>query len=371
MIDPQVEAVPNGLAREPGRLGWATQPGKPRWRPRWCSSCWILAWREPGWGWSLGMALAWLLVSPCLGGPVSSVRAEWVWTAGTGWYNARAAVQSTAEELLAGARQAFEARSYADAAHGCRLLLVLYPSSEHRAAALELQLEAQYLQRDFDGALETIDRILAGQPDADTLQRVIYRKYEIGTSYLTGTRRRFLGIPYSGGSYGAELLDSIVQRYPYLHFSDDALVQVAAYYFRRGRYEEAEFIYERLLREYPKSEWAGLAEYQIGNAALRRLKGVEYDLAPLAKAREHFRRYLRDHPGGDRVEEAQRALAEIDRLTAERLYRIGVFYLRERQQRAGVFYLQKVHRDHPHTEAAAQALERLRTLEPESVRGAP
>ena len=87
---------------------------------------------------------------------------------------------------------------------------------------------------------------------------------------------------------------------PLVH-KGDALFHVAGYYFRKSRFQEAELIYERLIRDYPKSEWAGIAEYQIGNSALHRLKGVEYDFSPVDTAERRLRRYLLRFAGGTRV----------------------------------------------------------------------
>ncbi|MEM7168300.1 MAG: outer membrane protein assembly factor BamD [Planctomycetota bacterium] len=286
---------------------------------------------------------------------VTTLQADLVWTPQDGWFWPSSAVAATPEEIHANADLAFEAKAYRDAAYGYQVLINTYPTYEQIDAVFVRKLEAQYLARDFDAALETIEVVLKRDPDSETLQRVLRSKYEIGSAYLTGTTRSILGIPFSAGSYGAEILDSIVQRYPFLPFSDDALFRVAEYYFGRKQYAEAEFVYEKLIQDYPQSDWVGLAEYQIGDAAFRRLKGVEYDMSPLDKAERYFNRYLSNHPGGDRADETRAILREIDELRAERLYRVARFYLRLEKSRAAGLYLQRILKEHPRAATANKA----------------
>lgn len=307
-------------------------------------------------------AVAFAVALFCGLGSATALRAELVWTPQDGWFRPGSAIAATPESLHANADLAFDAKAYTDAAVGYEMLVSRYPGYEKYDAVLVRKLEAEYLARDFDAALETVDIVLNRDPDPETLLKVVRRKYEIGSAFLTGVKRSILGIPFSAGSYGAEILDSVVQRYPYLPFSDDALFRVAEYYFGRKQYAEAEFVYEKLIEDYPQSDWVGLAEYQIGVAAMRRLKGVEYDIAPLDKAERYFKRYLSNHPGGDRADETRVLLDRVDELRADRLYRVAQFYLRLEKSKSASLYLQRILRDHPSAPTAKKARADLQQL---------
>ncbi len=291
----------------------------------------------------------------------TSLGAGWVWTKETGWYNPARAVQSTPEELFKQAGNAFESKNYPDAARGYRLLLEFYPDSPQSAPAYGQLLEAQFFSKQFDEALTTIDEILARGPDAETISHVVRRKYEIGAAFLTGTPRRFMGFPVSAERYAVEVLTSLVERFPYQRYSDDALFHIASYYIGKADFQKAELVYQRLIRDYPQSEWAGIAEYQIGLAALLRLKGVEYDFAPVDEAERRFGGYLRRYPRGDKAREARRGLETINRLRAERLLGIATFYLREEKPRAARQHLRRILEDHPDAPVAGRARELLKS----------
>ena len=297
--------------------------------------------------------------------------AGWVWTAETGWYNPAKSIPTTPADLLVQAETAFAAKAYGDAAVGYRRLLILFPKApETSQAALQL-LESQYRGEDLSGALETIEAILAQNPDSQTIVRVVKRKYDIGYAYLNGAKRSFLWFSMSGKRAGIRTLQSIADRYPFQPFSDDALFHLAGSYFDDERYEEAELVYERLVGVYRQSEWAGIAEYQIGETTLRRQKGAEYDFSLVDKAQRSFELYRTRYPGGDKREEADRQLRRISEMRAEKMLGIAKFYLREDRHKAANYYLQRILTSHPESAAATAANELLKGAVGTTESGAP
>ena len=293
------------------------------------------------------------------------VDAGWVWTKKTGWYSTSAAVQSSAKELLEQADKAFAEEAYLDAVTGFERLRRVYPGSPEALQAQARLFEAQYRSEDFPGAMANIEGVLRRQPrpSPQVMAQAIQRKYDIGTRYLNGAPRFVFGIPVSGRNAGVQILQEVADRHPFQPCSDDALFYLAGNYFERERYEQSEAIYDRLLRVYPKSEWAGIAEYQIGEAALKRHKGVEYDFALVDKAERSFRRYLRRYPQGGKVEQAEKQLIAIDHRRGEKLLRIASFYLREKRPGAARYYLQRILKDHPEAPVVAEARALLRSPE--------
>ena len=308
---------------------------------------------------SIGRIL-WMVLVGCM--PASSAFGDWKWSPERGWYDADRSIKNSPQGLMAESDKAFAAKRYGDAALGYRLLVDSQSESELAPSAHLQLMEAQYIGRRYDDCLETIEEIRQEKPDAATVSQLIKRQYEIGTAYITGTRRRFFGISVSAENAGVEILDDLVERFPYQAYSDDSLYHIAAYYYRREEYLEAEVVYERLIRDYPQSDWAGVAEYQIGASALSRLKGADYDFAPVEIAERRFRRYLRLYPGGDHARQADEGLAKISELRAEKLFGIAQFYQREGKTNAVRTYLQRLIRDHPETRVAVKARELLRRI---------
>ncbi len=295
-----------------------------------------------------------------LGAP--SLEAGWVWTPERGWFNPSRAVPTTPAELMQAAEEAFAHGSYRHAARGFRQLIDDFPSATERPAAYLRLLEAQVLDEEYEDALDTIEEILGGTPDADTIARVLQKKYDIGVAYLTGTPTYFLGIAFSAHSKGVKILDSIVTRFPYQPYADDALYQIGGYYFREGEFDDADVAYKRLLDEYPQSEWVGLTEFQLGESEFRRFKGVEYDLTPLEGAERWYQRYRLRRAGGERATDAERRLREIYEIRAARHVRVARYYAREKEWKSARYHLERVLRDHTDAAVAHEAAELLRDV---------
>lgn len=315
----------------------------------------------------LAVLLAIGLICPC----PSRVAAEWVWTPETGLFNPDSKVVSTAEELLALADKAFEKLRFADAARVYQILIKAYPESpEAKASQLKL-LDAQVLAQNYKKALATANRILAGDADTETINRVVERKHDIGRAYLTGAAPvYFLGIKLSGESYGVTILEDLVRKYPYQASTDTVLYSIGEYYFGEREFEEAEQVYRSLITDFPESAWVELAEYQIGESAFRRLKGVEYDLAPLKQAENSFERYVARFPGGEKVEAARERLQEIDRLRADRLFRVASFYVKDQHPKAAIYSLERILKDHPQAPVRESAEQLLREIKDRRARAA-
>lgn len=271
------------------------------------------------------------------------------------------------EELanrLREADQALRDRRYSRAIELYQQLLEAFESSSPTVETIRASLlEAQFQARDYDAALATSEEILGGQPSAATIQRVLERRYEIGLSYLNGATRRVLGLSVSAEGKGLEILDGLVEKYPFQPFADDAVYHIANFYLRREDYAEAEQLFQRLLRDYPQSPWAGMAEYRIGEASLKRLKGVEYDLGTLESAERRFKRYLKLNPAGDQAAQARENLAEIEALRAKRWLQIAEFYLRFEKEDSARVYLRKLRESHPQTDEGRRAAELLAQMD--------
>ncbi len=270
--------------------------------------------------------------------------------------------QDLADALYA-ADQALREGRHAAAIDGYERILRSFDRSSPTVETIRSSLlEAQFRSRDFDAALETSTEILDGEPSATTIESVLMRRYEIGLSFLGGATRQVLGLSISAEGKGLEILDGLVEKYPYMSFADDAVYHIASWYLRREDYAEAEQLFQRLLRDYPTSQWSTAAEYRIGEASLHRLKGVEYDFSTLESAERRFRRYLKLNPAGAQSDQARAGLAQIDDFRAQRWLKVAEFYIGFEKEDAARVYLRKLRENHPDTEEGRRAAELLRGL---------
>ena len=259
-------------------------------------------------------------------------------------------------DRLVAADQALRNGRYAEAIEGYQQILSTFDTSSPSIELIRSSLlEAEYLSKDYDSALQTSQEILDGDPSAETIARALQRRYGIGLSFLGGATRQVLGLSVSAEGKGLQVLDELVEKYPFQPFADDAVYHIASWYLDRGKYPEAEQLFQRLLRDYPTSPWTQTAEYRIGEAALQSLKGVEYDFGALDSAERRFKRYLKLSPAGDQAARARESLAEIEELRAERWLMVAEFYIAFEQVEAARVYLRKLRENQPNTPEGRRA----------------
>ena len=68
--------------------------------------------------------------------------------------------------------------------------------------------------------------------------------------------------------------------------ADDAIMATAGIYFREGKYEDADYHYTLLRREYPRSEFQFEAHLLGLQSKLRKYQGEDYDGTPLEEAQQ-------------------------------------------------------------------------------------
>jgi outer membrane protein assembly factor BamD (BamD/ComL family) len=294
------------------------------------------------------------------------------WKQGVGWRPAPGAERRVgAEKLRASAREAFDEAAYRDALKGYTALREVYPGSqEAKDVETSFNIAESYYQlgeSEYGRAYPFYKEVLKGNPPEEMLRTTLGRIYDIGRSFLDGrTRKTFLGISYRSPSYGVEILlgeEGLVTNYPFLKYSEDALMEVAKYYFDHGEYAEAEQVLDRMVRDYPQSTWNPTAEYQLALAVYRQVRGVDYDQEALRKASSKFNLYLNHHPRGPQVEEARGFLKQIAEMEGMHDLQIAKYYLRESQPQAAILYLRSVILNNPKTLAAREAREIYENLE--------
>ena len=273
-------------------------------------------------------------------------------------------------DLLIQARDALEEGRYQEAVtlYEESLELALYdeeraPSPGPLLARIRLgYAESLRAVRNNDEALRVTEEIFDSDPGSGTLERTLEIRYEIGISYLNGATRRLLGLEVNAERRGLEVLSDLVEQYPFQPFSDDAIYYCASWYLKNQLPKDAERLFERLLREYPNSSWATPAQILLADSLLSQIKGVEYDLGPLADAERHYRRYLRLYPNQGDAVRARNALEEIQILKARRRLLVADFYIRIDKFKSARIYLEKIILEVPASDEAAQAEKILKEI---------
>lgn len=284
--------------------------------------------------------------------------------------------QHIAEQTYAEGEQLFRNQKYGDATKKFKEAAGRWPDSNLQQDAMFYQAESEFFDRQYSAAVDAYDTLLEKYPNTPHLDKVIRRQFEIARYWekhhayqphwattpnlLDDTRPLFDTLGHALRTY-----ENIRLNDPTGPLADDAIMAAANSYFLRERYNDADYQYELLRNEYPRSEHQFEAHILGLQCKLRKYQGPDYDAAPLNEAKKLVKQLKVQFAGNLSSDERQR-LAEIqgqlNQKLAERDYRMAKFYDDIEQYGSAKFYYAQLVRDYPNTPLASEARERYLAL---------
>lgn len=279
----------------------------------------------------------------------------------TGW------VQTAAPEPGTDAWVMAEARRHLAAEQPGKALKILNPWLEANKRTQNPYLPEAYLLRgdarvasdDEYKALFDYETVIRDFSGSDAFPKAVQREYEIGTRYINGMRRKFLGMRVENARpTGEELLIRVQERTPGSLLSEKAALDLADHYYRRREMKLASEMYDIFVANYPNSEHREYAELRQIKANVSRFKGPEYDAAGLVEARLLIEDFIRRNPGlAEREGITTGMLVRIDESAAQQLLTTANWYLKQGDEASARFTLRRLLRKHPTSAAASDAMD--------------
>jgi outer membrane protein assembly factor BamD (BamD/ComL family) len=147
--------------------------------------------------------------------------------------------------------------------------------------------------------------------------------------------------------------------------ADDAIMATAGIYFREGKYEDADYHYTLLRREYPRSEFQFEAHLLGLQSKLRKYQGEDYDGTPLEEAQQLVTQLRRNFANQLSPEERDRlkvVSAQLTEQQATRTMRMAQYYDGTKHYGAAKGYYAEVIKKYPDTDLAKTARDRVAVI---------
>jgi len=144
--------------------------------------------------------------------------------------------------------------------------------------------------------------------------------------------------------------------------ADDAIMATANIYFRRGKYDDADYHYTLLRREYPRSEFQFEAHLLGLQSKMRKYQGADYDGVPLEEAKELVKQLRVQFAGQLSPEEKERlgvVSGQLNQEIAARDFRMAKFYDDTKHYGSAKIYYAEVLKKYPNTDMAQYSRERI------------
>lgn len=140
---------------------------------------------------------------------------------------------------------------------------------------------------------------------------------------------------YQEGDYedSADVFQQLKDRFPYSKFALLADLRLGDAYYKADRYDEAVLAYEDFIRLHPKNEGVPYAMYQIGMVYHDQMLTPDRDPTFARKAMEAFQRLMREYPKNEwavkaipRFQESAARAASHDLAVGKFYYNTGNYY---------------------------------------------
>lgn len=279
------------------------------------------------------------------------------------------AAKGPAPELLATGKKHFEAKEYREAERHFKGIKRYHPESIEAEEALFLLAESQRHQRDADSAFENYKKLLEDYPNSRFAVGAAEGEYALGIDYLDGHIPGVLFFP-KPRDRGVDVLEHMQIHFRHHRLADEALLRVADFQLQEGEFISAAEVLRRLLSDYPRSNHAIRARFDLGEALLNQNGGPLYDVRLLYDSRSSYRDFVATAGAaglGERyakqIAVAQKRIRFIDHRLAQRKFLQAKFYERTDAPWAAKLYYEAVARDYSDSEFAEQSRQRLAELQ--------
>ncbi len=314
------------------------------------------------------MILKILLIITVLSGSLLLTPAEgfsyWVWTPQTKkWINPKYAPKDTPKEQLMYALDLFEAKDIRTALEEFKKVVSYYRKSE---AAAEAQY---YIGRCYEElnnpyqAFEAYQNVIDNYPFSQRTDEIIKREYDIGEKLFEGEKVKFVGVSFKATPEQIiEIYKKVVLNGPYSESAPKAQYRTGELYKRLHFYPEALTAFQKIVADYPDSDIAAQAEFQVAICASAGSSKPGYDQQLTTKAIEKFDEFASAHPDSELVREAQKERSELAEKKAESLFEAAKFYERLKRYKSAMIYYEEIVNDFSSTKISPLAMEKLEIL---------
>jgi outer membrane protein assembly factor BamD len=288
----------------------------------------------------------------------------WIWTPKTGkWINPKTQPKPTPKEQFEFAKTFYDEKKYEDAKREFRKLLRTYPKSFEASESQYYLGVIEEAQGNLYEAYKAYQKTIDKYPFSERIKEIIEREYKIAETFMSGEKRKAMGMTLPVENPSIEIFSKVIENSTYGPLAPAAQYKLGLVLKGLLRYYEAEEAFNKVISNYPGSEWVEAAKFQIASCRASVSRGPDYDQGAAKEAKEKFEEFVREHPDAALSREAEKNVEQLREKEAESSYNIGRFYEKQKAYEAAKIYYEDVISKSPNSTWAAKALERLQIIE--------
>ena len=166
-----------------------------------------------------------------------------------------------------------------------------------------------------------------------------------------------------GGDYDIiEVFRTVIRNAPYGEYAAPSQYKIGLYLLEKRLYQEARDEFEKTINDYPNTEWAKAASFQIAMSDSKRSSDPQYDQQVTKTAVEEFKEFAQKYPDAELSDNAQKQIQSLREKEAENNYVVAEFYEKHKKFDAAKIYYSSIVEDYRDTEWAKKALEKIQKI---------
>ena len=294
----------------------------------------------------------------------SPVYAYWIWTPKTGkWVNPKTMPKPTPKEQFEYAMEYYNLKKYDDAIREFKKLIKHYGKSYEASESQYYIGRSEEEKNNLYEAYLAYQKVVDKYPFSERIKEIIEREYKIGEIFMSGEKRKALGVPLPVENPSIEIFGKVVENSTFGPLASKAEYKLGLVLKGLARFDEAEEAFNKIITNYPDSEWVEPAKFQIASCRAALSRGPEYDSGSANEAKEKFETFLKDHPDAVLSKEAEENISKLREKEAASNYNIAVFYEKQKAYESAKIYYNEVIDNYSDSPWALKAQEKLRALE--------
>lgn len=290
--------------------------------------------------------------------------AYWIWTPKTGKFvNPKYSVRNNPKDQFLVAMDLYQGKDYDGAINEFQKLIKHFPGCfEAAEAQYYIGLSYEYRGNSYDAYL-AYQKVIDKYPFSGRVNEVIEKEYRIAERFMEGETRKIGKIPLPVENPSVEILRKVVENAPYGKLAAKAQYKLGLVLKNLGYYLDAQDEFEKVISNYPNSEWVEPAKFQIAASLERVSPKVGYDQEYSKEAREKFEEFVKKHPDAELTQKAQEHIGSLKNKEAKNNFDIAQFYFRNKIYNAAKVYYQIIVDNYPDTDLAEKSRNQLKEIE--------
>ncbi|PIQ89905.1 MAG: hypothetical protein COV72_00650 [Candidatus Omnitrophica bacterium CG11_big_fil_rev_8_21_14_0_20_42_13] len=294
---------------------------------------------------------------------LNSAFSFWIWTPESKrWTNPKYDPKDSPAEQLSYAKSFFDSKDYKKALSEFIKLTRRYAKSKEAA---EAQYYTGLVYENLDKLYEAhlaYQKLIEKYPFSERIDEAIEKQYNIAEKFMNQDKK-ILGIEIPTQRHAIDIFDAVIKNAPYGKYAPVAQYKIGLILKGLARFDEAKREFEKVVANYPESEWNEAAKFQIALCTKKTSLDVPYDQQITKEAKERFEDFIVSHPDAELSKQAQEQISDLRLREAESNFNIAKFYEKQKKLKSAGIYYEYVFSNFPNTEWATKAFERYQILE--------